>query len=663
MVRSVALSSQTLLSRSPVAQPAERQMAAVVAADIAGYSRLMGADEEGTLARLKACRRDLIDPGIARHRGRIVKTTGDGLLLEFSSPVEAVRWAVEMQQGMIDRDRDVSDDKRIRFRVGINLGDVIVDDKDLYGDAVNIAARLENLADPGGICISRTVRDQIRDRLPVPFENAGEQSVKNIARPIRVYALSADAVATLPKAEIPEAPWPVRQRYRRRDIAAVTLAVMLLLAGGVWWLWPLLRAPPEVTTASAPAPTAPLKVPRLSIVVLPFANLSDDRDQQYFADGITEDLTTDLSNIAEMFVISRNSAFTYKGKSVDAKQVGRELGVRYVLEGSVRRSGNQVRINAELIDAETNAHLWAERFDRDAGDLFALQSEITGRIANTLNLTLIRAEADRPTQHPDVLDYVLQGRAILNNPSAPQTDAEGIRLYELALDLDPHSVEAQSRLAITLLARVLNRMTETRTADIARAEALIAQALAASPQYPLAHFAKGQLLRLQNRCPEAVHEYETALEANRNWAQAIAYIGTCKINSGLFEEAIALQQQAMRLSPRDPATWLFLFQIGQAHLLQSRSGEAIVWLERSRSANPAFTPVHAWLASAYGLSGDLDRAVAELAEARRLGGDAFSNIARQKAATTSRRILAPAVLSFFEATYLAGLRKAGMPEE
>jgi len=217
MVRSEALSSQTLLSRSPVAQPAERQMAAVVAADIAGYSRLMGADEEGTLARLKACRRDLIDPGIARHRGRIVKTTGDGLLMEFSSPVEAVRWAVEMQQGMIDRDRDVSDDKRIRFRVGINLGDVIVDDKDLYGDAVNIAARLENLADPGGICISRTVRDQIRDRLTLTFEDAGEQSVKNIARPIRVYALSADAVSALPKAEIPEAPWPVRQRYRRRD--------------------------------------------------------------------------------------------------------------------------------------------------------------------------------------------------------------------------------------------------------------------------------------------------------------------------------------------------------------------------------------------------------------------------------------------------------------
>src|SRR5437868_5112681 len=247
MVRSDALSSQTLRSRSAVAQPTERQMAAVVAADIAGYSRLMGADEEGTLVRLKACRRDLIDPGIARHRGRIVKTTGDGLLMEFSSPVEAVRWAVEMQQGMIDRDRDVSDDKRIRFRVGINLGDVIVDDKDLYGDAVNIAARLENLADPGGICISRTVRDQIRDRLPVPFENAGEQSVKNIARPIRVYAPSADAVATLPKTEIPEAPWPVRQRYRRRDIAAVTLAVMLLLAGGVRWLGPLLRAPPEVT--------------------------------------------------------------------------------------------------------------------------------------------------------------------------------------------------------------------------------------------------------------------------------------------------------------------------------------------------------------------------------------------------------------------------------
>jgi adenylate cyclase len=280
-----------LRSRSATTPQAERQLAAVVAADIAGYSRLMGADEEGTLAQLKACRRELIDPGITRHRGRIVKTTGDGLLIEFTSPVEAVRWAVETQQGMIERNADVADERRILFRVGINLGDVIVDDKDLYGDAVNIAARLESLSAPGGICISGTVWEQIRDRLALPFEDCGEQNVKNIARPVHVYALCPEAIADLPASSVPP-------------------------------------------TASISQPAV---APRLSIVVLPFANLSSDPEQQYFADGITEDLTTDLSRIAgvtigdRMFVISRNTAFTYRDKPVDTKQIGRELGVRYVM--------------------------------------------------------------------------------------------------------------------------------------------------------------------------------------------------------------------------------------------------------------------------------------------------------------------------------------------
>ncbi len=369
----------------------------------------MGADEEGTLAALKACRRELIDPGIARHRGRIVKTTGDGMLIEFSSPVEAVRWAVAMQQGMTDCNADVADDRRILFRVGMNLGDVIVDDKDLYGDAVNIAARLENLANPGGICISQATHEQIRDRLALPFEDGGDQTVKNIARPIRVYALSAEAVAALPKAEIPAAPRPARHLHQRRSIAAVAVAGVLIIAGGSWWLWPSPKAP-SATTAIVPA-AVPSAAPRLSIVVLPFVNLSNDPEQQYFADGVTEDLTTDLSRIAGMFVISRNTAFTYKDKPVDAKQIGRELGVRYVLEGSVQRSGKQVRVNAQLIDAETDAQLWAERFERDTGDLFALQNEITSRIAVALNLELLSAEAARPTANPGALDYFFRGRA------------------------------------------------------------------------------------------------------------------------------------------------------------------------------------------------------------------------------------------------------------
>jgi adenylate cyclase len=303
-----------------------RRLTAILAADVAGYSRLMGTDEEGTHERLKAHLRQLIDPKIEEHRGRIVKKTGDGLLAEFASVVNAVRCAAEVQRGMIDRNADLPDARRIKFRIGINLGDVIADGDDIFGDGVNVAARLEALAEPGGICISRTVRDQIRDKLAYQFEDLGEQNVKNIARPVRAYKLRPE----------PSAPPPVWSAQPGTSISRPALA------------------------------------PRLSIVVLPFANLSNDPDQQYFADGITEDLTTDLSRLADMLVISRNTAFTYRNKPLDTRQIGRELSVRYVLEGSVRRSSNQIRITAQLIDAETDTHLWSERFDRDMGDLFAL---------------------------------------------------------------------------------------------------------------------------------------------------------------------------------------------------------------------------------------------------------------------------------------------------
>jgi TolB-like protein len=399
---------------------ATRRLAAILAADVAGYSRLMGADEEGTHERLKAHRRELVDPKIGEHSGRIVKTTGDGMLVEFPSVVDAVRCAAGVQRAMIDREAGMPEDRRIRFRVGINLGDIIVEDDDIFGDGVNVAARLEALSEPGGLCISRTVRDHIRDKLAYAFEDLGEQSVKNIARPVRVYAVRREAVADLPAPSAPPAP-PISH-------SAI--------------------------------------VPRLSIVVLPFANLSNDPEQQYFADGITEDLTTDLSRIADMLVISRNTAFTYQNKRVDTKQVGRELGVRYVLEGSVRRSGDRIRINAQLIDVETDAHLWAERFDRDAGDLFALQDEITSRIAIALNLELVSAEAGRTTEQPDALDYILRGRAVMIKPNTPDSFAEAISLFERALALDPQSIQARSYLAQALVGRVLDDMTGSRAADI-----------------------------------------------------------------------------------------------------------------------------------------------------------------------------------------------------
>jgi adenylate cyclase len=597
--------------------PPVRRLTAILAADVAGYSRLMGADEEGTHERLQAHFRELVNPKIAEHRGRVVKNTGDGLLAEFASVVDAVRCAVEIQRGMADRNAKAPPGDRIEFRMGINVGDVIVEPHDIFSDGVNVAARLEALAEPGGICVSRMVRDNVRDKLDYTFEDMGEQRVKNIARPVRVYALHPEAIAELPA----------------------------------------LSTPPAKTVPQ------PAVAPRLSIVVLPFANLSNDPEQQYFADGITEDLTTDLSRIEHMFVISRNTAFTYKDKPIDTRQIGRELGVRYVLEGSVRRSGNQVRVSAQLIDAATDAHLWAERSDSDTGDLFALQNEITSRIANALGVELVAAEAARPTEHPDALDYLLRARAVLLKTWTPDIFREVINLFERALALDPRSVEAQSRLAFILVTRVLSGMADSAAADLARAEWLVDQALAALPRYAFAHFAKGNVLRAQNRWDEAVPEYEAALALNHNLVHALLNLGWCKLSIGSIEEVIPLVEQAIRLSPRDPGIGSFYHLIGTVHLLQSHTDEAIVWLEKTRSVMPA-APIHrSRLAAAYALRGETERAAAELAEARRLnGGDLFSSIAHLKA-YPGAWLGAPKTRALYEATYFAGLRKAGMPEE
>ncbi len=594
-----------------------RRLTAILAADVAGYSRLMERDEEGTHQRLQAHFEQLINPKVTEHRGRIVKTTGDGVLAEFASVVDAVRCAAEIQRAMIDRDAAMPEERRIRFRVGINLGDVIAEGEDIFGDGVNVAARLEALAEPSGICVSGTVHDQIRDKLPYPFDDLGEQSVKNIARPVRVYALRPDSVAVLP----------------------------------------------ALSTPPAASATQPAVAPRLSIVVLPFTNMSNDPEQQYFADGITEDLTTDLSRIEGSFVISRSTAFTYKDKSIDTKQIGRELGVRYVLEGSVRRSGNQVRVNAQLIDAEKDAHLWAERLDRDTSNLFALQDEITSRIAIALNLAMVIAEATRPTEHPDALDYIFRGRAAYDNykGSTRERFAEAINLFEKALALDPGSVDAQALLAGALAGRVLEQMTDSVAADVDRAERLVEEVLAASPRHPLAHFTRAQVLRAQRRHDDAIPEYETAIALNHNWVSAIAALGLCRFFAGSIEEAIPAQERAIRLSPRDPRLPNWYWRIGMVHLLQSRTDEAILWVEKARSANPALPGPHAWLASAYALIGDSERAAAELAEARKLSGDRrYSSIARLQAVADWG---VPKVRALFETTFFAGLRKAGMPEE
>jgi adenylate cyclase len=590
-----------------------RRLAAILAADVAGYSRLMGADEEGTHERLKGHLVELVNPKIATHRGRIVKNTGDGFLAEFASVVDAVRCAIEVQRRMAEREAETPDEWRIRLRIGVNLGDVIVEEHDIFGDGVNLAARLEALAAPGGICISRVVRDQVRDRLDYTFEDLGVQNVKNIARPVRVFALRLEGVAGEPAAN-----------------ASATAANSL-----------------------------PVAAPRLSIVVLPFTNLSDDREQQYFADGIAEDLTSDMSRLADMLVISRNTAFTYRGQSVDTKQIGRELGVRYVLEGSVRRSADHIRVNVQLIDAATDTHLWADHFDSSTADLIALQNEITSRIAIALHLELVGAEAARSIDHPDALDYTLQGRATWLKPRSRDVYAKAVSLFERALVLDASSIDAQSWLATELASRALDGLTDTPSADIARAEGLAAQAVMASPRNQHAHFAKGQVLRAQHRPQEAIPEYETVIALNRNHVNALAAIGWCKLYTGSIEEVIPLLEQAIRLSPRDPNIGAWYNRIGLVHLVRSRIAEALLWFEKARSTNPASASVHSYLAACYALNGESDRAAAELAEARRLNRDGrFTSIAR-----LDFQSMKPMVHELFEATYIAGLRKAGMPEE
>jgi adenylate cyclase len=591
--------------------PSVRRLTAILAADVAGYSRLMGKDEEGTHERLKAHLRELVNPKVAEHRGRIVKHTGDGFLAEFQSVVDAVRCAVEIQRGMADREPELPEERRIRFRIGVNLGDVIVEENDIFGDGVNIAARLEALAEPGGICISRTVHDHIRDKLPCPFDDMGEQTFKNIARPVRVYALRLGA----------------------------TPALAVSAAGAI----------PHAAAA-----------PRASIVVLPFANLSNDPEQQYVADGITEDLTTDLSRIVGMIVISRTTAFTYRNRPIDTRQIGRDLNVRYVLEGSIRASGERVRCNAQLIDAETDAHIWAERFDLHANDLLWLQDEVTARIANGLDLELVQAEAARPIANPDALDYVMRGRAVYNKASTREKFAEAIGLYESALALDRSCVQAKALLAWTLTGRVLDQLADAPVDDLEQAEALIAEVLTVSPRDPNAHFAKAQMLRAQNRFDEAIPEYEITVALNRNWVTAIAALGQCKFLAGAIEEAIPAQEQAIRLSPRDPHIPNWYWRIGQVHLLKSRTGEAIEWLQKAQRANPLLPGPRAWLAAASALAGDTERAAAELAEARRLGGDdRYSSIACFKRAVA----YGAKTEALAETTFFAGLRKAGVPEE
>jgi adenylate cyclase len=622
----------------------ERKLAAIFAADVAEYSRMMGADEVGTLRRLQAYRA-ILDNLIAVHHGRIFNTAGDSVIADFVSAVDAVECAVAVQQAIAHENADRPSGEQMRFRIGVHVGDVIVEGSNLYGDNVNIAARLETLADPGGVCVSSAVRDQISNRLPVTFRALGEQHVKNIAEPVRVFRL-----------EGPGRPHPSPKTVRSRSMRhrafglAVGIILAVIVAGGAWWLK---GSPAGVGGQSFSAP-------RLSMIVLPFANLSNDPQQEYFADGITDDLTTDLSRIEDSVVIARNTAFTYKGKAVDARQIGRELNIRYVVEGSVQRAGSEVRVNVQLVDAATSAQLWAERFDRNVGDLFELQNEITARVARALQSQLAIAESARTIAHPDALDYILRGRAELTKPISRETYDQAVRDFETALALDPGLPDAQAWLAAVLVVRVLDEVSDFPDLDLHRAEDLDARALAAAPNNAIAHYVKAQVLRAQGRYAEAIPEYEIAIALDRSRAPAYAHVGWCKFLSGSIDGAIPYLEQAIHLSPHEPGIAVWYGQIGVMQLLQGHNNDALVSLERARNENARLPFVHAYLAAAYATKGDLKRAADELAKAQKLSSG-YVNLAtvRKSIWFDNPKIRALAEANYFPALHRAGLTGSG----
>jgi adenylate cyclase len=661
-------------SRDSPTITASRRLSAILAADVAGYSRLMGADEERTHERLKAHRRQLVDPKIKEHHGRIVKTTGDGMLVEFPSVVDAVRCAVEMQRAMVDRNTDIAEDKRITFRIGVNLGDVIAEGGDIYGDGVNVAARLEALAEPGGICISGTVWDHIRDKLPYSFEDLGEQSVKNIARPVRVYALNAKAVGSVPLVWAAEQIVSGGSGSRRPFLYAASIISAIGIGTGVWWVWPHggsstapIQVPvavgPQTSPAPVAAPTAGLKTaatPRLSIVVLPFTNLSNDPEQEYFVDGITDDLTTDLSQISDSLVIARNTAFTYKGKAVDAKQVAHELGVRYVLEGSVRRMGDQVQVNVQLIDGENGAHAWADRFEADRRNLGEAQSQITGRLARTLHLQLVQDVARHIEQEravdPDARDLVMRGWAWWYGPYSVANRQEAQQAFERALEIDPRSVDARIGIALVLAGRLADGVSSSVREDTARAEKLLREALERDANRSMAHGAMGLLRRAEDRQAEAQAELETAIALDRNNAWALRQLGVTFMLTGRPEPCIPYVEKALRLNPRDG--WAYM-NLGKCYLLLGQVDEAMPLLRKAAAMIPGSWAIHLKLAGALGLKGEIEEARAEAAEVVRRKPD-MNSVARVRGYVWYRN---PQFQVLHDRTVIQGLRNAGFPEE
>jgi adenylate cyclase len=582
-----------------------RKLAAILVSDVVGYSRLAGADEDRILARLRALRSDLIDPIISVHHGRIVKRTGDGSIIEFRSVVDAVRCALEVQTGMVERNVGLSPEKRIEFRIGIHLGDVVEEsDGDLMGDGVNVAARLEGICEPGGICLSEDAYRQVKSRLELQVADLGPQSLKNIAEPVHAYLLRQGAPATQKSPKAATKPGGV---WRRWHALAAALALALFAAGAFAWRAGLT---PRFMAASADDKLA--NAPRLSIVVLPFENLSGDKEQDYFADAITEDLTTDLSHLPDSFVISRGTAFTYKGKPVDAKQIGKDLGVRYVLEGSARRVGETLTINAQLISTETGAHVWADRFEGERSKLGELQVEAVSRLANSLGLELVKAEAlramrERPS-NPDAVDLAMRGTTILNGTESLASTNEAIGLFERALSLDANNVQALVGLSVALAARAQSYGSDNAAGDVARAEKAVDAALAIQPDNSAAHFAKSLVYEAKHQWGPAVAEAEKAIADDRNNARALAEAGFYKMFRGHAEDGFADVEAALRLSPRDPFVTWWQYYICHFHSHLAQWEQAIEWCNKSIASGNQTQWPYTDLAAAHGWLGHMKEA-------------------------------------------------------
>jgi len=581
-----------------------RRLAAILAADVVGYSRLMGMDEAGTLNRLKSLRKDLVQPKITAHSGRIVKLMGDGLLAEFPSVVEAVQCAVEIQQGMEERARDRPEGQRTWLRIGVNLGDVIVEGADIYGDGVNMAARLEALADAGGICISGPVFDTIHGKLDLPFEDTGEQQVKNIAKPIRVYKLACAS--------------PGSPAHR--------------------------TAPPQL-------PDKP------SIAVLPFENISGDPDQDYFADGMVEEIITALSRLRWLFVIARNSSFTYKGRAVDVRQVGRELGVRYVLEGSVRKAGTRVRITGELIDASTGAQLWSDRFDGGLEDIFDLQDMVTASVVGALAPKLESAEIERamrkPTESLSAYDYYLRGMGVYDQWNH-EASTEALSLFKRAIELDPKFASAYAMAARCYVQRKAGGWDTDRDQEIVETARLARRAAELGKDDSVALGTAGFALAwVANAVEEGATLVERALALNPNFAWGWGFSGWINVWLGKPEVASEHLARALRLSPHDPLLLTYQTAAACAHFFNGRYAEAWFWAEAAMRDRPYYAFPNCIGAASGALAGRLTEAKKAMARLRELMPDL--RISNLKEFFPLRR---PQDL----ASFADGLRKAGLPE-